>query len=120
MVATGRASIAALELFFWPACVLAQCVAAHLAHAMCRGSRDVCWRCSFGSAGVHTLASTCKCNAVGLKRKVRRAMDAAARERGEARPEEKPRRGAEETRRRGESGRSKDRGDAEPRRGKEA
>ena len=41
-------------------CVLAQCAA----HAMCA-------LCSFGSAGVLALASTCKWYADGLKRKVR-------------------------------------------------
>ena len=37
------------------------------------GSREVCGLCSFGSAGILTLATTCKTYAVGLKHEVRRA-----------------------------------------------
>ena len=50
---------------------------------MC-GSRNVCGLCSFGSAGILTLAITCKTYAVGLKHEVRRATAIIAwpRERG--------------------------------------
>ena len=39
----------------------------------CVRSRDICGLCSFGSAGILTLATTCKTYAVGLKHEVRRA-----------------------------------------------
>ena len=54
------------------ACVSAFGLLCVLLRNVC-GSREVCGLCSFGSAGILTLATTCKTYAVGLKHEVRRA-----------------------------------------------